>query len=145
MSYDIRVINKKTGETVRFRNKHQIAGGTYAIGGTAEATFNITYNYAPFFYELWPKKGEVKKEETTPFGQMFAKNDAGIRFLYGKPIKEVARLLSEAIEKLPNESPDDDYWKATPGNARLALFKLKLLVDMATFEYPGEDLTLKGD
>ena len=44
MSYDISLLDPVTKETIQFETPHQIRGGTYAINGTTEADFNITYN-----------------------------------------------------------------------------------------------------
>jgi len=141
MGYSIKVIDRKTNETVMLREKHGIRGGTYCVGGTEYCEISITYNYAKFFYQVFPTP---EKTDTTPFGQMFANNKGGIRSLYGKPIAEVIDLLRDATEKLHGE-PDADYWKPTEGNARSALFKLLLLCQMAHYEKPDSDLTLTGD
>lgn len=47
MSYDIRLTDRVTGETLEATAPHQIRGGTYAVGGTTELWLNVTYNYAP--------------------------------------------------------------------------------------------------
>lgn len=143
MSYDIRVVRRKSGETVTLKNKIDIRGGTYCAGGTVEAWLNITYNYAKFFYELWPKKNG-EKVDTTPFAEMFNGKGGGIRSLYGKPLDDVISELDRAVRSLKGEK-DDDYWKSTEGNARYALFNLKVICEIARMENPGEDLTINGD
>lgn len=38
MSYDIRLIDPVTKETINFDTPHQMTGGTYAVGGTTVVT-----------------------------------------------------------------------------------------------------------
>lgn len=146
MSYDIYVKHRKDGTTVSLREKHQLRGGTYAVGGETEAHLNITYNYAKWFYKLWPSgDGKAADAKTaTPFEQMYANNAGGIRSLYGKPLDEVIAELGRAISKLKGDR-DQDYWKKTEGNARAALFDLKCVCEFARFENPDADLTIDGD
>lgn len=139
MSYDIRVkkLNAKDNvlEDVVLRSKHDIAGHTYCIGGTRDAYLNITYNYARFFYGIWPR----------PKGEMSSDNQGGIRFLYGKPIDFVVKQLVGGIDILGDEEPSNDPWEATPGNAKLALQKLLTLCEIAKLENPDCELTIQGD
>lgn len=60
MSYDIYLRDRVTKETVNFDTPHQMAGGTYAVGGTTEAWLNITYNYSQWYYKdgVFPDRGE---------------------------------------------------------------------------------------
>lgn len=81
-------------------------GGTYAIGGTTNAELTITYNYALHFYEHLDA-------------------NKGLRWLYGKTGAETLQRLSAAVIALGTER-DDDYWKATKGNAGFALGILRL-------------------
>jgi len=101
MSYDISLKEPETKDTIIFDEPHGITGGTFVLGGTDEAWLNITYNYSKF-YHLY-----IDKED-------------GIRSLYGKTGKEAIPILEKAIVKLGTER-DEDYWKATPGNAGAAL------------------------
>ena len=88
--------------------KHQIKGGTYAVGGTTDLNLNITYNYSKHFYRII---------------------DGGIRSLYGKTGAESIPILKSAIEKLKDDV-DPDYWKPTEGNARRALHGLLSFAQM---------------
>ena len=94
MSYDIDLKNKD-GQVVSV-DQHE-EGGTYCLGGTTEASLNVTYNYSSFYYH-------------------FLDQDQGIRWLYGKTGEEVIPRLEHAIKKL---RPLD--WAPTPGNASHAL------------------------
>ena len=72
-------------------------GGTYVLGGTTDASLNITYNYSKYFYE-------------------FLDTEKGLRGLDGKKAQDVISKLENAVKGLGTEK-DADYWKATPGNA----------------------------
>lgn len=104
MSYDIRLVDPKTGETISLEEVHQYHGGTYQVGGTAEAWLNITYNYGSFYYQA-------------------IDGEKGIRWLYGKTGAEALPRLHKAVEELGTVQ-DADYWSATPGNAGHALLGL---------------------
>lgn len=100
MSYDIYLVDPITKSTVEFESPHDIAGGTYQLGGTRDAWLNVTYNYSKHFYRVIGEKG--------------------IRTIYGKTGLESISILEDAIEQL-NTDTTDDYWEPTEGNARKAL------------------------
>lgn len=106
MSYDLRLIDKKTKKTLQLKEKHNLKGGTYEIGGTSYAWLNVTYNYSSFFYQIFGEKG--------------------IRTLYGMNGKDSISVLEDGISKL-GDDVSDDYWKATEGNAKSALKNLLIL------------------
>lgn len=109
MSYDISLVDPVTRETLLVENPHHIRGGTYAVGGTTEAWLNITWNYAPFYYEVFGEKG--------------------IRTIYGMTGAESIPVLKSAMEKL-GDAVDPDYWKPTQGNAKRALAGLLALAQL---------------
>lgn len=109
MSYDIRLCDPVSKETIQFETTHHIGGGTQVLGGTPEAWLNVTYNYSKYFYDLLGEKG--------------------IRSIYGLTGAESLKTLKPAAEKLSNET-DADYWKATPGNAKRALLGLIAFAEM---------------
>lgn len=109
MSYNINLREPVTEDTIVFDKKHQIIGGTYAIGGTSEAWLNITYNYSDYFYKILGEKG--------------------IRTIYGMTGAESIPILKDAISKLKDDV-DPDYWKATEGNAKKALCGLLAFAQM---------------
>lgn len=84
-------------------------GGTYAIGGTADAVLNVTYNYS-WFYKRCLGEGDL-------------------RWLDGRQAAECIEQLDKAIGELGTDQhhsgcdPDApiDYWAPTPGNAGYAL------------------------
>lgn len=79
-------------------------GGCYVVGGSTEASLNITYNYSRHYYK------ELDGEQ-------------GLRWLDGRSGAETAAPLARAVLTLGTER-DDDYWAATPGNAGAALARL---------------------
>lgn len=110
MSYDLRLKDPQTGDTIHLSRPHGIAGGTYALGGTTEAWINITYNYGAFFR------------------QVFGEN--GISVLHGLTGADSLPVLEKAIGQL-HGGRDLDYWKATEGNAKSALLNMALLAGLA--------------
>ena len=76
-------------------------GGTYAVGGTIEADLNITYNYSGLFHT-------------------FLNDVEGIRYLHGRYAKDTTERLKSAIDAMQDDD-EEDYWKATEGNAKKAL------------------------
>lgn len=91
MSYDIYLIDRVTKETVHFDTSHQMAGGTYAVGGTTEAWLNVTYNYAQWYYKdgVFPDRGEK--------GNDFHDGLTGIRSIYGLSGADSIPVLEHAI------------------------------------------------
>lgn len=105
MSYDIYLKDPETGECMELAEPHQMRGGTYPVGGTTQASLNVTYNYAPHFYRVIT---------------------GGIRALYGMKAADSLPLIASAIAQLKDDV-DPDYWKPTEGNARAALMNLLVL------------------
>lgn len=103
MSYDIDLKDRVTGEVIVLDFDHHMTGGTYCVGGTNEASLNITYNYAPHYYKTM--------------------GDDGIRTIYGMSGAESIPVLKKAIVQL-SDDVDEDYWKDTEGNAKRALIQL---------------------
>lgn len=108
MSYDCRLIDPVTKKELMADTKHQIMGGTYAVGGTQELWLNITFNYSKFLYKVLPK---------------------GIPGLNGMMAVESIPILESGIAQL-GDDVDDDYWKATEGNAKRALYGLLALAKL---------------
>lgn len=106
MSYDISLCDPVTHETLKADSTHFIAGGTRAIGGTKELWLNVTWNYGKFY----------RRDDA------FGKN--GIRSIYGKTGAESIQMLEKAIAALGDDVDDSDYWHATEGNAKRALYGL---------------------
>jgi hypothetical protein len=113
MSYDLGLSDPLTGTWLELDSPHQMKGGTYAVGGTPWAALNVTYNYAPHYYRVFPVREGV----------------GGIRSLYGLTGAESLPILDEAIRQLGDET-HPDYWKPVEGNAKAALYQLKALAQM---------------
>lgn len=125
MSYDIYLRDRVTKETVNFDTPHQMAGGTYAVGGTTEAWLNVTYNYAQWYYKdgVFPNNGE---------------DNSGIRSIYGLSGADSIPVLEHAIKTLENMTEDltekeiqeykdggaRGYWTPTRANAIRPLYQL---------------------
>lgn len=109
MSYDISLVDPVTKKVLQLDTPHQMKGGTYALGGTKEAALNITYNYGGIYQRIFKGKG--------------------VRTLYGLSGAQSIPVLQAAIAQL-NDDTDPDYWKATEGNAKLALWQLRSLAEM---------------
>lgn len=109
MSYDISLTDRVTKQPIILESKHQINGGTFAIGGTNEATLNVTYNYSTKFVSI--------------FGS------GGIRNIYGKTGAESIPMLKNAILMLSDDT-DPDYWKPTDGNVKRSLYGLLAFAEM---------------
>lgn len=103
MSYDVRLTDPVTGETLHGDVPHLMRGGTYAVGGTTELTLNVTYNYAKHLIRALGEKG--------------------IHELYGKTGAETLPMLETGIAMLGDEVADD-YWSPTEGNVKRALCQL---------------------
>lgn len=138
MSYDISLRDPVTKETVHFDSSHQMAGGTFAVGGTTEAWLNITYNYSHWYYKdgVFPDRGEKGKD--------FHDGLTGIRSIYGLSGADSIPILKHAIQAL--ESMDKNiteeeikdfevrgvtgYWVPTRENAIKPLYQLLEMAKM---------------
>jgi len=97
MSFDVRLIDLD-GNTLQVE-KHS-EGGNYVVGGTIEASLNITYNYSWFYMRFL--------------------HDDGLLWLDGKKAKHCIAALEKAIAEF-GVARSGDYWSPTPGNAGYAL------------------------
>lgn len=153
MSYDIRILDPVTRVPVILEHPHFIQGGTYAEQGTNELWFNITYNYAPFYY-----RAETLGESTKVYGEepvdgclpVLREETGGIPGLAFLTIPQARERVLRAIHALRDESIDkegkhyspvktcfgndissDSYWAPTERNARRALLGLMEILLLA--------------
>ena len=110
MSYDISLKDPVTTKEIVLDEIHQMKGGTYPVGGTKQAHLNITYNYAPFYYSSLD-------------------TEKGIRKIYGMTGAESIPILKKGIQALKDDI-SENYWDATEGNAKRALYQLIALAEM---------------
>lgn len=125
MSYDIELRDAVTGETLQLDSPHQMKGGTYAMGGTTDASLNVTYNYSQHYRRVFGDESV----ELSSFEKMFGGGKTGIRKLYGMTGAESIPILDAAIAQL-GDDVSDDYWEPTEGNAKRALIQLRALATM---------------
>ena len=109
MSYDISLRDPVTREVLYADMPHDMRGGIYCAGGTAELWLNVTYNYAPHFERVL--------------------GESGIRAIYGMTGAESIPVLEAAAARLADDA-SDDYWDATEGNAKRALLKLAAMAHL---------------
>jgi hypothetical protein len=109
MSYSIALVDPVTRERLELDSPHQMRGGTYCVGGTAECWLNVTYNYGEHYYRV--------------FGE------GGVRTIYGMTGAESLPVLKAAAGQLGDDT-DSDYWKPTEGNAKRALLQLAALAQL---------------
>lgn len=101
MSNDIELVeNGKICQVERHKE-----GGTYAVDGTTDASLNVTYNYAWFWYK-------------------FLDAEKGIHFIDGKKAKDCIDKFEKCIHELVTpscfgngEHRFENYWAPTAGNA----------------------------
>ena len=99
MGYGIDMTNKDG--TPCMVEPHTMGGNIRLYEGKVpeltEAEISITYNYSKYYYDT------IDKED-------------GLRWIYGKTGKQVAKRLGGAVQTLGTEF-SGDYWEATEGNA----------------------------
>ena len=115
MSYDLGLRDLVTHDWAELTAPHFMRGGTYCVSGEPTATINITYNYSKHFDRVLTPKAANHR---------LSKDDGclhGIRSLYGYTGAESTPLLEKAIDQL-GDDVSSDYWEATEGNAKKALY-----------------------
>lgn len=125
MSYDIRLIDPVTKDTLSVDEKHHITGGTYAVGGTNFLDLNVTYNYGAHYRRIFGDESV----ELDSFDKMFGGGKTGIRKIYGMTGAESIPILEAGIAKLADDV-SDNYWEPTEGNAKRALLGLLAFAKM---------------
>jgi hypothetical protein len=111
----IRLENEE-GDIVKVKAHEE--GGIYVLGGSAEATMSITWNYFGYYYDF------IDAEE-------------GLNWINEKQAKDTINRLEYALKRL-GDNPSPDYWARTEGNAGHAL---AILVGWAK-QYPEATWTI---
>ena len=115
MSWDFSLCDVVTGKILETEEKHFMKGGTYCIDGTREMSLNITGNYSDIISNAF----EPYEDSYLSYAYILA----------DKTGAESIPLLKNAINKL-SDDVNDDYWKATEGNAKRALQQLLALAQI---------------
>ncbi|MBQ6392180.1 MAG: hypothetical protein IJH60_01570 [Eubacterium sp.] len=128
MSYDIRLMDPVTEETIELPVKHVMTGGTYQADydertGTfspkpiSEAWLNITYNYGHYYYEATDGDSRFAHDKISAYyadgttGPVVT--EYGIRGIYGKSGAESIRMLEDMIKRIENKYKVDGKWIIT--------------------------------
>lgn len=135
MSYDIYLKDPVTNEVAEVPG-HLMIGGTYKADyhpetGTftpalnTEAHLNITYNYAPYYREVYPENG--------------------IRTIYGRSGVDSITILENLIEKIKAKYYVDERWITTKRMERIYFDKDRNRIDLfdaihEDIEYEAEDI-----
>jgi hypothetical protein len=141
MSYDIKLTDPVTNKVCEVPG-HLMTGGTYKADYdfttgrftpalNTEAWINITYNYAPYYYEVLPEKGIRTIYGMTGFDsisvlELLIDKIKGKYFVDGKWIKSQRNKGNDEVD----EGQTDDYWKATAANSIRPLYQLIALAKM---------------
>ncbi len=102
MGWDISLINPDGGHPVVALHH---AGSIITVGGSTSAWMNLTYNYSPFYYKLFPE-------------------DMDLKWIRAKKAGDTIEVMRAVLAKLGEETSDSD-WDPTSGNAGHALKTLK--------------------
>lgn len=116
MSWNFDLCDPVTKKVLETEQKHEIKGGTYCVGGTTEMTLNVTYNYSDIIGKKMKELGIENKHSYT-------------HYFNGKTGAETIEPLKKIIASLKDDA-DEDYWKATEGNAKRALCGLLAFAQM---------------
>ena len=128
MSYDIRLRDPVTKETIELPVKHIMTGGTYQADynertGTFspkpinDAWLNITYNYGRYYYEATEGDHRFAHDEISAFysngttGPVVTKY--GIRGIYGKSGAESIPMLQDMINRIEAKYKEKGDWIIT--------------------------------
>ena len=117
MSYDISLLDPVTMKTIEFDSPHDMRGGTYAMNGTKEATLNITYNYANYYYDATDADPRFAHDEVSAYysdgttGPIQTRY--GIRGINGKSGAESIPMLEDMIRSIEEKYKKDGQWIET--------------------------------
>ena len=122
MSYDIGLKNPVANETASFRQRifAFVQKLAYAINGTTELWLNITYGYAPYYYET------TKNDERFAYNELISddrhaivQTKYGIRGIDGKTGTESIPMLKDLISRI-----EQKYKKQVAANVTEPLYKM---------------------
>ena len=128
MSYDIKLVDPVTEETLHLPFDHVMTGGTFAgtfdsVTGEVrprpipEAWLNVTYNYARYYYDAAEGDDRFlvrnKQDPEHP-----TEENGGIRGLYGKTGAESIGMLEDMIQRIETRYRKDGKWISTERKKR---------------------------
>lgn len=117
MSYDITLNDPVTGEAIWLSEPHFMRGGTYQMGGSTVLWLNITYNYAPYYYEATDGDPRFAHDEVSCWysdgthGPI--KTEYGIRGIYGKTGADSIPMLEDMISRIEEKYKPNGEWITT--------------------------------
>lgn len=128
MSYDIRLKDPVTDETLDLPVKHVMTGGTYqadydeqtrtfSAKPISEAWLNVTYNYGRYYYDATDGDSRFAHDEISAYyadgttGPV--KTEYGIRGIYGKTGVESIPMLEDMIERIKEKYKPAGEWLIT--------------------------------
>ena len=118
MSYDISMVDANIKEVLKLRNPQYLIGGTYRVevspetgelvpAKETEASFNITYNYAPYYYAA--TEGDSRFAHDDGDGE----TSYGIRGIYGKTGLESIPMLKDLASRIESKYKKNGEWITT--------------------------------
>ena len=111
MSWSFDLCDPVTDKVLATDEKHFMFGATVCVGGDTAMTLDVTYNYSDIINKVIENEGSYAY------------------LLEGKTGAETIPILKNAISKL-SDDVNEDYWKATEGNAKRALSQLLAFAQM---------------
>ena len=118
MSYDIRLKDPVTDETLDLPVKHVMTGTrTFSPKPISEAWLNVTYNYGRYYYDATDGDPRFAHDEISAYyadgttGPV--KTEYGIRGIYGKTGVESIPMLEDMIERIKAKYKPDGEWLIT--------------------------------
>ena len=148
MSYDIRLKEPATDETIQLPFEHCMIGGTYSASyfngkfeplPNRDAWLNVTYNYASYYYEATENDPRFAHDEISCYyadgttGPIVT--EYGIRGIYGKTGAESIPMLQDMISRIEEKYKPNGGW----------ISSMKMTYDMNTGEEKGEKEISEGD
>jgi len=106
MWIDLRDAKGNTAEVASFE-----AGGSYALGGSTDASLNVTYNYSAMTYALRIPNPNITDDNGCEWWSFWSLN--------GMSAADTIATLEQIVEWC-GVKQWNDYWAPTPGNVGYA-------------------------
>jgi len=125
VSYDIRLTEPSSGNTIQFPFNHLMIGGTFPADYDektkkfsprphSEAWLNITYNYSGYYYTATDGDSRFAHDEVSAYyadGTVGPTvTEYGIRGIYGKTGAESIPMLEDMISRIEEKYKIDGKW-----------------------------------